>query len=299
VCKLYVESPQSCISGVMGSNLQGRIEAIMSYRIGRSLSRAKKLLLTSAGVAALTGPLVIGIAYSPAMHAQTQIPDGPLAVSSVSSLAFEVASVKPYAFAKNEFAFGAPFRQSPIRISGNRVAIQGLLSGLVLTAYNLRTFQLSGAPDWRNETGRHQIFDIEAKAPGDSAPTIDEARRMLQALLAKRFQLALHLETRELPVYDLVVDNDGAKLKPSAADVESKTEFAGHLGRYTDISIPELVLQIGPEFNRPLFDKTGLQGGYDFDLEYMPSLPDGVHMSPEQATAMAKLFPPAKHRLFA
>lgn len=291
VCKLYLKSPLSCVSGVTGSNLKTRIEAIMNYRIGQNLNRAKKLLLASAGVATLAGPLVIGMVYSPAIRAQTQIPGGS---AQVSPLAFEVASVKPHVFAKNEFAFATPFREDPFQISGNRVTIQGLLAGLVLTAYNLRTFQVSGAPEWRNETGRYQIYEIEAKAPGDSAPTIDEARQMLQTLLAERFQLTFHRETKELPAYDLVVDNDGVKLKPSASDVESKTVTGRSQTNYTNISIPELVLQIGPALDRPLFDKTGLQGGYDFSLEYMPSLPSTVKLSPGQAAALAKLYPPGQ-----
>ena len=49
-----------------------------------------------------------------------------------------------------------------------------------MTAYKLRTFQVSGAPEWRNETGRYEIYDIEARAPGDGVPTMDEVRLMLQ-----------------------------------------------------------------------------------------------------------------------
>jgi len=163
-----------------------------------------------------------------------------------------------------------------------------------MTAYKLRTFQVSGAPVWRDETGRIQLYDIEAKAPGDRVPGMDEVRQMLQTLLAERFQLKFHRETKELPVYDLVVGNNSSKLKPSAPDVESKAALSTNRLRmdYTNISISELVLRIGPQLDRPLFDKTGLQGGYDFTLEYMPSLPSTVNMSPEQEAALAKLYPP-------
>jgi len=116
---------------------------------------------------------------------------------------------------------------------------------------------------------------------------------MLQTLLAERFQLKFHRETKELPVYDLVVGNNPPKLKPSAPDVESKAALSANRLRmdYTNVSMSELVLRIGPQFDRPLFDKTGLQGGYDFALEYVPSLPGGVNMSPEEAAAFAKLYP--------
>jgi uncharacterized protein (TIGR03435 family) len=122
-----------------------------------------------------------------------------------------------------------------------------------------------------------------------------EVRQMLQSLLAERFQLKFHRETKELPAYELVVGNKGNKLKPSAPDAKSRMTRTGRLGmNYTNISMPELVLQIGPQFDRPLFDKTGLEGGYDFSLMYMPSLPGGVMLSPDQLAALATLYPPGE-----
>jgi uncharacterized protein (TIGR03435 family) len=263
--------------------------------MAKKLNRAKRLLLASAEVAALAGPLAIGIGDAPAIRAQTQVSGGP---TKPAPLTFEVASVKPHAFARNEFAFGTPSRESPIRISGNRVTIQGLVPGLVLAAYQLRTFQVEGAPEWRNETGRNQVYDIEARTPGDRTPTMEEVRRMLQALLAERFQLKFHRETKELPAYDLVVDNNRAKLKPSTPDVESRTVRTGQLRmNYSNVTISELVLQIGPQFDRPLFDKTGLQGGYDFALEYTPNLPSTVSVSPEQGPLLPNsILPTQRHR---
>jgi uncharacterized protein (TIGR03435 family) len=245
--------------------------------------------MASAGAVALAGPIFIGMGDAPPIHAQTQIAGEP---AKSSPLAFEVASVKPHVFARSQFAFGTANLESPVRISGNRISTQGLLAGLVMTAYKLRTFQVSGAPEWRNETGRNQLYDIEAKAPGDGVPTMDEVRKMLQSLLAERFQLKFHRETKELPAYDLVVGNSPPKLKPSPPGVESKMASTTRLRMdYTNVSISELVLRIGPQFDRPLFDRTGLQGGYDFALEYMPSLPNTAQISPEEAAAIASLYP--------
>jgi uncharacterized protein (TIGR03435 family) len=252
-----------------------------------AVHRAKKLLIASGGLVALAAPLFIGMGHGSVTDAQT--PGEP---AKSPPLAFEVASVKPHVFARGQFAFGTAGGESPIRISGTRVTLQGLLAGLVMTAYKLRTFQVSGAPEWQNETGRHQIYDIEAKAPGDSVPAMDDVRKMLQTLLTERFQLQFHRETKELPAYDLVVGNKGAKLKPSAPDVESRMESPTRLRTdYTNVPISELVLRIGPNFDRPLFDKTGLQGGYDFSLTYLPSLPNAAQMSPEAAAAFASLYP--------
>jgi Protein of unknown function (DUF3738) len=82
------------------------------------------------------------------------------------------------------------------------------------------------------------------------------------------------------------------KLKPSAPEVESKTVSASRFRTvYANVPISELVLQIGAQFDRQLFDKTGLQGGYDFALEYMPSPPRMVSLPPEEAAEIVKLYP--------
>ncbi len=71
VCELYVESPLACVAGVSGSGLKKRIEAIMNNRIAQKLTGGKKLLLASAGMAALAGPILIGMVNAPPIHAQT------------------------------------------------------------------------------------------------------------------------------------------------------------------------------------------------------------------------------------
>src|SRR6202012_4511425 len=75
VCKLYAESPLVCVAGVTGSDIRARIEAIMTNRIGQTLNSAKKLLLATAGFAAIAGPialgLLIGIGHLPAIDAQS------------------------------------------------------------------------------------------------------------------------------------------------------------------------------------------------------------------------------------
>jgi uncharacterized protein (TIGR03435 family) len=262
----------------------------MSCRVGQNLTFVNKLLMATAGIVTLAGLLFIGMGDASAIRAQTQVVSGP---TTSASLAFEVASVKPHVFARGQFAFGTAGVESDVRISGNRVTTQGLIGGLIMAAYKLRTFQVSGAPEWRNETGRYQLYDIEARVPGDSVPTMDEVRKMLQTLLAERFQLKFHRETKELPAYDLVLGNRPPKLKPSAPDVESNMTLSANRLRmvYTNVSISELVLRIGAQFDRPLFDRTGLQGGYDFALEYRPSLVGSNPMSPEAAAAFARLYP--------
>src|SRR5216683_1124979 len=85
VCKLYVESPLVCVSGVTGSNLKKRIEAIMSNRIVLRLNFAKKIALTVAGIAALAVPIAIGVMNAPLIRAQS---------ATAATPKFEASSIK-------------------------------------------------------------------------------------------------------------------------------------------------------------------------------------------------------------
>ena len=117
-------------------------------------------------------------------------------------LAFEVASIKPH--------LASDRRPTAVITRGNRVLVTNYtLRGLVLLAYSPRTEPmldqfLAGSPAWA-ATDR---FDIEAKA-SEGSVTMEQLHLMLQTLLADRFQLSLHRELREMPVYDLVVTKPG------------------------------------------------------------------------------------------
>jgi uncharacterized protein (TIGR03435 family) len=102
-----------------------------------------------------------------------------------------------------------------MKVDGARVDIGFMsLSDLIRTAYNVKSYQLSG-PDWMGA----QRFDILAKMPAGSSQ--DQVPEMLQALLAERFKLAIHRDSKEHAVYDLVVAKGGVKLKESPPDPEA------------------------------------------------------------------------------
>jgi bla regulator protein BlaR1 len=84
VCKLYVESPLVCVSGVTGSSIRRRVEVIMTNRAIPGLNRVKKLVLAGAAVAAVTLPILVGVGSTPAIQAQSN-----------ASPKFDVASIKP------------------------------------------------------------------------------------------------------------------------------------------------------------------------------------------------------------
>ncbi len=199
VCKLYVESPLVCVSGVTGSNLKRRIESIMRTRRLAGLSVGKKLALGIAGMLALIVPIVIGALN--AVWAQ----EGPdRETKAGGKIAFEVASVKPDP--------PGALRHVLLPPVGNRLSTrQASLRLLIQYAYGVNSFQIFGGPDWMNSSG----FDIEAKAEGN--PSRSQIWLMLRSLLEDRFKLKVHRETRLMPAYALTIAKGGLKL-PKAAE---------------------------------------------------------------------------------
>ena len=178
---------------------------------------------------------------------------------------FEAVSIKPH---------DGPMLRLGVTTSGLRLTADASNAAmLVMYAYNLQGFQLAGAaPLLQDYNARWDIF---AKAEGDSKPTTAEFRAMLRALLAERFQLQLHREMRVMPVYALFVGKNGPKLKASAPDAE--TYINHHLnGRvmevtFTKAGMRDIVDAIGNAFlDRPVVDRTGLNGTYDGRLSYTP-----------------------------
>lgn len=130
---------------------------------------------------------------------------------------FEVASVKPH---------DGPAHIIGISTSGQRLEGQAeMVRGLIMWAYNLKNYQISSPEKVYSAVG-DTMYDIVAKAEGEVVPTRSEFRQMLQLLLADRFKLKVHTESREMPVYELVVGKNGPKFKESARD-------ASPMGRLT------------------------------------------------------------------
>lgn len=201
----------------------------------------------------------------------------PIAWSQPAAPAFEVASIKVHEFppGMTGLQVGGP---SALQISGNRVTTSGSLATFIMGAYGMRLHTVSGGPEWTDRDGNPVVFDIQAKAEGDGVLSPQQARLMMQTLLADRFHVKFHRESREMPAYALVVDKNGPKLQAAAPDTESKASGTFSRGiwksTYTNISMADLVGRIASNFDRPVFDKTGLQGGYDITLEYRRNLKD-------------------------
>ena len=164
------------------------------------------------------------------------------------------------------------------------IAEHAPLNALVSFAYDLRPFQLSGGPAWAemHTLDDSELFAVTAKAAGDPPPPMDVFRRMLQTPLADRFQLKVHHQQKEMPVYNLVLAKDGPRLRPSAPEEKfgAQVTAVGKTGTKlaaTKVSISRLIdSQLTHYAGRPVFDKTGLTGDYDLSLGFTgENLPPG------------------------
>jgi uncharacterized protein (TIGR03435 family) len=178
--------------------------------------------------------------------------------------AFEVASIRVHSF-DSERA-GPP-------IAGNRLAVAGNLYQLVMYAYDLKPYQVSGGPSWATRPSTHgDYYEISAKAEGEERLTQARARQLLQTLLTDRFQLRLHRESREMPVYALVVGRGGPKFKEGAKDAISRSIGSVSLttvtSTFTNSSMDALVRVLAGASDRPVLNQTGLPGLYDYKLEF-------------------------------
>ncbi len=205
-----------------------------------------------------------------------------------SSTSFDVASIKP----SDPNSRGFFFRNRPglVDMSGATVL------QLIQQAYNVRESQISGGPGWIN-SDRYDIVAKVGDIPADPQNPIDQRkatelqRERMRALLADRFQLKIRRETKELPVYALILARGGPKLKESnpggpapAPDAEKGAErprgsnMRIGLGQIMGQSVPldMLVQVLSQQLGRIVVDKTGLKGTYDFTLEWTPDQGQGL-----------------------
>jgi uncharacterized protein (TIGR03435 family) len=192
-----------------------------------------------------------------------------LAVAGIAAAqetaSFEVASIK---FHPAPIAFS-----SDSAIHGSRVTATAItLIDLITNAYGVRYDQISGGPPW----AKSDHYDLNAKAEGESTITKDRLQEMLRTLLAGRFQLQIHREMKETPVYELVVGKNGSKLKAAAPDTKggyvSRGSSTGQMRmEATKGTMEQLARQLSVTAGRPVIDKTGLAGYYAYTLDWMPA----------------------------
>lgn len=166
------------------------------------------------------------------------------------TVSFEVASVKP--------AAPSASRRRTV-INGGRVSFPSTtLSNVLLQAYALKAYQVAG-PSWIFS----ERYDIEAKAPENTSK--ERVLLMLQALLVERFELKLHREPREMPVYLLVTGKGTPKYQKSEGDVGYDMSRGKRV--LQNFTMAQLADMLAPTLQRPVFDRTDLGGTYNIPLE--------------------------------
>jgi len=192
---------------------------------------------------------------------------------------FEVASLKLTEHGRDATGWShSSLHQAP----GNLTATNESLQGLIQFAYNVNQYQIV-APEWLSSD--NASYDIVAKAPPDTA--LDQMRQMMQTLLTERLILAVHKETRTRSGYDLVVAKNGPRqLQASPDGVRGGTNSTGGQVTATHTSMEELARNLSRWLKEPVFDKTGLQGNFDFKLDYEPDPSQETDTHPSIFTAL-------------
>jgi uncharacterized protein (TIGR03435 family) len=183
----------------------------------------------------------------------------------VPAVAFEVASVKPNPLPTGHFVI-RKYPNGPLpRAEGNRYTQRRItLQDLVMQAYGVNDYQISGLPAWAKAPGGDH-FDVEAKAEGQETPATERLQQMLQSLLSDRFRLSLHKEMKELSVYTLAIGKSGAKIRELREDEPIPTystrppEMATFNGTFDGI-----VSLVRTYADRPVMNETGITGRYEF-----------------------------------
>jgi uncharacterized protein (TIGR03435 family) len=246
--------------------------------------------LLSAGVfAAFAAAISFGFVGVAPSHAQSAVQN---AMAAVPVFEYEVATIKLYKPGKDE---GPGMMKVGISNAPDGFSASGAtLQMLIQQAYGVQSFQIVGGPDWLT----NDRFEIDAKMEASVADALKKMnnddrtqmrQKMLQGLLADRFKLTIHRDTKDLPGYTLTIGKNGSKLaeaKPVDASAGGgPAGGSGGLGRggllvnagaggvtVTSNGSPltSLVRMLSNFLRAPVTDKTGLAGNYDFALTWMP-----------------------------
>lgn len=200
------------------------------------------------------------------------------ALGQTPAPAFEVSSIK-----------AAPDPRNALEVVGNRFHMVNELYRIILLAYGIQPYQLSGGPAWVMS----DRFEIQAKAAKPS--TEDEMKIMARTLLAGRFNLRVHRETKAISAYVLTVDKKGPKFtaaKDTPPQCGSYGCAAMRRGKMNvrGSTMERTALLLTLNMDRPVLDKTNLTGRYDFDLTYDQSSVTGMPGQPQTPTEGASIF---------
>ena len=280
VCRFAKDPSPVFVAGITGADLRRRIESILQNPTIRPLGVRRALALGVGSALVALSPVVVGAVNTSARQQDER--------TGVTTAAFEVASIKQ----NTSGEFLGRFGYEP---GGQLVVVNNAVRNLIRSAYSLQNYQILGGPDWMNS----DRYDVSARAGGD--PSQEQLRLMLRRLLSERFKLVARIETREIPIYALVVSNLdrslGRGLRRAAVDclaISAAAEKRGvapqlpqpqgnrpacgtrsmpGLMMGTGVSMSDLAKNLAGPADRMVVDKTGLTGSWDFDLTYVLDQP--------------------------
>jgi uncharacterized protein (TIGR03435 family) len=322
-CRRYVGAPLACMAGVTGSNLDTRIRHIMASDARRALTSWSKAAFGVAALAVVVVPLAVGVMNAP-LRAQAPDRSAALPTASDSNTERRVAEMKKEMddlaaavermrrmYRESSSQQPAPRAARPAfdvtsvkrnKSGDNRIMMLPAANGgwsatnvtlgmLIRIAYQIQDSQIAGGPKWLYD----DRFDVVGTGNAPGAP-LSPLFEKLQALLADRFGLMTHMETRELPMFDLVIASrdrkTGPKLHPSSATDcpvppapgagrgpapqpmrPDQMQVCGIMlgpGRLSSghLTIETFAANLSRLIGSIVVDKTGLDGYYDLSLEY-------------------------------
>jgi len=278
-----------------------RKQWVLAAGLGRKLSLAITIALLFAGSGIARGQATASTAAAP-----------PTGVDG-KPLTFEVVSIRPESDARPQGRAGAPPDQAMAGTTPDGYRQRGMpLLAAIQGAYapskgrsTFRPSQIEGVPAWAF-SGIHYDIDArvsEADLPRWKDPAQQPAmmRAMLQAMLADRFKLVAHVETKMVPVYELLPGRGAPKFKPATMggldEIKKKYPNAHQLANgpivatgpnpgqqnFFDVSVREIATMLSTLAGRPILDKTGLTGRYD--VSYQMELPPPPQERPAEGIA--------------
>ena len=291
ICKFCVNSPLDCVSAVTGADLKRRMVRIMSDHVVKKLDFQRKLLLAVAGLAVFAVPVGFGL-----LNARQTRADSPAESTTTQSFVYQTVSIKLDEAGMAAVKANEVIRQRMLAKPGGFDATNTPVRQLIQAAYNMQDDRVMGGPDWITS----ELYDIDAQSDEATTQKIQAFaadqqdfvhRRQLQTLLADRFKLIVHRETKELPVYTLLLAEGGPKLQEATPGNTYSNGVKGPnglpvgpgqiVGGLSPLNEPTiLVAQAVPmtsvaqklswQLDHTVFDMTGLKGNYDFTLRWMP-----------------------------